>query len=107
MKDILSKALAKVKAEYADIRYEENQVTRIVYAGKELRTVSQSKMKGGHLRVLKNGGWGTNSFNDPAGLDKYLKLAQQAAARVGAASQRKVKLAPAPKINETIRVAPK
>ncbi len=107
MKEILNEALSKINAEYADIRFEENQFTRIIYAGKELKNISFPQMKGGHVRVLKNGGWGTNSFNDPAEIAKAVKLAEQAAGQVGKVIKKKVKLAPAPKINETIRVSPK
>ncbi|MFH0887604.1 MAG: TldD/PmbA family protein [Planctomycetota bacterium] len=107
MKEILSKALEKVDAEYADIRYEDNQITRIIYAGKELKGVSFPKMKGGHIRVLKNGGWGTNSFNEPSKINKSVKLALEAATGVGNSIKKKVKLAPAPVIQEIIKVNPK
>lgn len=105
MKEILSKALSKIDAEYADIRYEENEITRIHYAGKELKNISSSQMKGGHIRVVKNGGWGTNSFNEPAEIDKSTKMAQQAAGQVGASIKKRVKLASVPVVQETVRVA--
>lgn len=106
MKELLTKTLSKVDAEYADIRYEENQLTRLVYSGRELKNISISRMKGGHIRVLKQGGWGTNSFNEPENIEKSLKLATEAAEQVGAYIKKKVRLAPVPIVQETVKVYP-
>jgi predicted Zn-dependent protease len=62
MKDILKKALSKFTGTYADIRYEENRLERLAFNKRELQDISMQTTRGGHVRVLRQGGWGTNSF---------------------------------------------
>ena len=72
MRDRLVKILANLPADYADIRYEENEKTAIVYEGKELRKIAAYSTGGGHLRVYADGGKATSSFSS---LDKAAPLA--------------------------------
>jgi TldD protein len=54
--------LAKVDADYADIRYEVKTETSIGFNGKELTAIGSSSTDGYVLRVLKNGGLSSISF---------------------------------------------
>lgn len=64
MKNILQDIINDIDADYADIRLEEFERTRILYRGKTLEEIGRNFEKGGCLRVFKNGNWGVMSFNE-------------------------------------------
>ncbi len=106
MKDLLARILADVTADYADIRYEENDKTAIGYEGKELRKIAAYSTFGGHLRVYADGGKATASFS---ALDKAAPLAAAtlSAAKLAANHRpRRLRLAAAPVIDDTFPLTP-
>jgi TldD protein len=64
MRDRITKALKGHKANYIEIRLEENHGTHIRYRGKELEETGKSSDFGGNVRALAGGGWGFVSFNN-------------------------------------------
>jgi len=74
MKNYLFSCLSKIKAEYAEIRWEERISTHIHWVGKELESIGTAKEKGGCVRIKGKTGWGFSSFNDLDNLTSYLKL---------------------------------
>lgn len=107
MLDILKNKIDKIKEEYSDIRWEDNYLTRIVYSGKELKYIGSSLMSGGHIRVLCNGGIGTNSFNNINNLDKYIDISSKAAKIMSTNTGKKIKLSPYNPVVDKITVKPK
>ena len=75
MKEKLLKICQSIPADYCELRVHEGSSTSVCYAGKELEDVGERTGLGGCVRVLKEGGWGFASFNDPALLEKYSELA--------------------------------
>ena len=74
MRTHLLSCLNKIKADYAEIRYEERVVTYIHWTGKELESIGTSKEKGGGIRVKGKAGWSFLSFNNLDDLPSYLHL---------------------------------
>lgn len=70
----LEKLLSKVRAEYADLRYEIKKEVQIIFSGRELTQISSTTTDGYVLRVLKNGGFSTLVFTQekdgPAAIHK-------------------------------------
>jgi TldD protein len=66
--------------DYADIRIEQSEVTRVLFRGRELDDIGQGFEKGGCLRVFSRGNWVVASFNR---VDEGLReLAVELAAQV-------------------------
>jgi len=83
MQDKIKKALGSARADYAEIRLEERTAGTVHYTGKELEDIGTRTGAGGCVRALVKGGWGFVSFNDPADLERYVKMACEQAAMVG------------------------
>jgi len=99
MKSYLTSCLNKIKADYAEIRYEENIVTSIHWVGKELESIDISRDKGGCVRIKGKAGWSFSSFNDLERLPYYLKLT----AKQSLLPQNSlIKLAPVPSVVKVI-----
>jgi TldD protein len=64
MKTVLKEILSTIDADYADIRLEEYERTRILYRGTLLEEFGKNFEKGGCLRVFHNGNWGVMNFNE-------------------------------------------
>jgi len=64
LKTYLTSCLGKVKADYAEIRYEETKVVQVHYVGKELEAIGESETQGGGIRVHDKRGWSFVSFNN-------------------------------------------
>ena len=75
MQTHLSSLLDKIKAEYAEIRYEESTSTYFHWIGKELESVGTSKEKGGGVRTKGKAGWSFLSFNNFDNLSSHLHSA--------------------------------
>ena len=83
MRDEITDALKAHKADYIEIRVEENKTTRLVYRGKRLEEVGRTSSIGGNVRALVKGGWGFVSFNDIHNLKENVDLAIKEAKLTG------------------------
>lgn len=83
MRDRLSQALRAADAEYADIRIEDVESTRVIFRGPDLDNIGSSRTSGGIVRALVKGGWGYATFNDLEDLEKRVKEACESARLVG------------------------
>jgi TldD protein len=76
----LTNTLKKHRADYIEVRLEENQSSRIIYRGRELESIDRATAVGGNVRALVKGGWGFVSFNDferlPGRIEQAIKQAQ-------------------------------
>jgi len=99
MKSYLTSCLNKIKADYAEIRYEENIVTSIHWVGKELESIDISRDKGGCVRIKGKAGWSFSSFNDLERLPYYLKLTAKQSLLP---QDSLIKLAPVPSVVKVI-----
>ncbi len=94
MLDKLKSILAGVDADYADIRYEVKQETKISFSGKELTGMSSSATDGHVVRVLKGGGFSSVAFTRPEDAQQALATATENASLVAERTKKPVKLAP-------------
>ncbi|MBC7189554.1 TldD/PmbA family protein, partial [Candidatus Aerophobetes bacterium] len=99
MKSYLLSCLNKIKADYAEIRYEETTTTYIHFIGRELEAIGISREKGGNVRVKGKCGWSFLSFNDLDTLPSYLT---QIARYSHFPQNGKIELAPVPPVVEII-----
>ena len=83
MKDRLTEALKKSRADYCEIRFEIQDQTSIAYRGPEVETVGSSKLEGGIVRACTNGGWGMAVFDSLDNLDHQVQEACICAKLVG------------------------
>jgi len=97
----LTSCLEKVKADYAEIRYEERRVAQVHYVGKELEAIGELETQGGGIRAHDKRGWSFVSFNDISKLEDYLRTAVREACMV---KGRKVKLAPVPSQDKIVKI---
>lgn len=103
----LEAAVGASRADYTDIRYEENRSVTISYENKELRSLSVPTSQGGHVRCYTDGGKAIHSFSSLVDLDKGLKQCAQDAAVSGANRSDKLSLAPAEALRGKFPVNPK
>jgi TldD protein len=102
MKAFLKEVIDGLAVDYADIRVEESETTRIVLRGKELDDVGRSFERGGCLRVFYRGNWVTASFNT---IDETLKeLADELALQVQDLPPREGGLVSLPGFEDVVRV---
>lgn len=90
MLDKLEAAVGNSKADYTDVRYEENRSVTISYQNKELRVLSTPTERGGHVRCYSNGGKAIHSLSRLQDLEKG--IAQCAADSTISGKHRKKKL---------------
>ena len=83
MQEIIREALKRHGADYAEIRIETAESTRLQYRGKELEETSRTTSKGGCARAMYKGGWGFVSFNDISDLKEKVAMAVRQAKLVG------------------------
>jgi len=77
MFDKLKSMLAKVEAEYADIRHEVKNETRIAFNGRELTEIGSNTTDGYVLRILNKGGYASISFTNPDQYEKAITTASE------------------------------
>jgi TldD protein len=70
-------------ADYVEVRLDDTSNNRLVYRGKALEEIGQTRSFGGCVRALVNGGWGFVSFNEPSQLRARAEEAVAAARHVG------------------------
>ena len=73
MRDRLEDAIKRARAEYIEIRFEEVESVSVSFRGREIDSISSSKVRGGIVRALMKGGWGMAVFNDPDRIDGFKK----------------------------------
>jgi TldD protein len=104
MKPLLSEALSGLVADYADIRVEEVERTRIVFRGRSREELRMNFEVGGCLRIFKRGNWAFASFNRlEAGLDE---LAEDAMRHVDLMPWRDERLVKLPAADESLSARP-
>ena len=94
MLEELEAALGSSKADYTDVRYEDNRRVSISYQNRELRRLSATTSSGGHVRCYTRGGKAIHSFSRLKDLNKG--IVQCAADSDIAGSHRKHKLSLVP-----------
>lgn len=73
-------ALKSSRADYTEIRLETSRSTKVVYHGRHLETADVTFDQGGIVRSLvRDGGWGLATFNDPGNLSQRVDQAYQSA----------------------------
>lgn len=83
MKDRMFEALKKADADYAEIRYENEESTSISFRKDEVENASNGSFCGGIVRACKNGGWGVSVFDSIEGLEHQVREACRCAAIAG------------------------
>jgi len=83
MRDRLFEALKKSTADYAEIRFEENDGNNISFRGRELDATRSAKVSGGIVRALTKGGWGQAIFDSPEDMGRQVLEACRCAELVG------------------------
>ena len=77
MRDRLTQALKKARADYAEVRVESSRASRVVFRGKRLELAGENVDAGGNVRVLFKGhGWGVASFTTLDDLPAMMKQAE-------------------------------
>jgi TldD protein len=80
LKDRMVDALSRHGGDFADIRIEAIENTRVSFRGGRLEQALMVRDVGGIVRVLKGGRWGMSSFNDLADLPARVAEARECAA---------------------------
>ncbi|HLE11363.1 MAG: Zn-dependent protease [Bdellovibrionales bacterium RIFOXYD12_FULL_39_22] len=102
MLDKLQKHLSKIKADYADIRYEKMRETRVGFTGQDLTGIGPNDTDGYVIRVYKNGGFATISVTCEADIDKAISRVIENATILGKNSDKKVSLKFPNKVEEVV-----
>jgi predicted Zn-dependent protease len=104
MFDELRKILAKVDADFADIRYEVMTETFLTFLGKDLSRIGTNSTDGYVVRVLKNGGFSSISFTRPQDAEKAVKSAVENAILLSTHLDKPIRLAKVPVIKENVKL---
>lgn len=107
MIEILKKGLANCKADYADLRYEVDRIVRINIRGKEIQSISDSIKDGFHLRLLVNGGFATNTFNDKKLVKRAIRTTRKAALLGSKYVGKKIEYKHGPVIKDNVLTTPR
>jgi len=101
MFDKLKSILAKVRADYSDVRYEIKRETKIGFSGKELTLLVSSDTDGYVLRAVADGGMATTAFTRFEDAEKAAKTVVENARLVAGRARRRVELAKTDVVKET------
>jgi len=93
--DTLRSMISKAKADYADIRYEIKEETRIAFNGRELFHIGSNSTDGFVLRILRGGGLSPIAFTRPDDSERALRSAEGNAALMAGHLKRPVRFAEA------------
>ncbi|MEA3346112.1 MAG: TldD/PmbA family protein [Chloroflexota bacterium] len=100
MLDMIRDALSTSKADYTEIRLEEQEATKVVFRGEDLETADVVIDRGGIVRALcYDGGWGIATFNSLEDLYDRVEQGYQAAKAI---QGERIELAPVPVAKEEI-----
>ena len=102
LRDKLRRAVTGKDADYCEIRLEKRSLTSLRFQGPVLESVVRSTNSGGIVRALKNGGWGTVSFNRLDNLGDLVDLAVRQAALIGRAKREASCLAPVAPVEDIV-----
>jgi TldD protein len=105
MHDRIRRALDLSRADFADIRVEQEWRTHVEYRGQNLENLEASSELGGIVRCLVGGGWGIAVFNSLNELEERVEDAQRIAAIVSDRISEKVELSPADPMEDEVRVS--
>ena len=100
MFDKLRRILAKIEADYADIRYEIMKQSTISFSGKDLTQISSNATDGYVVRILDNGGMSSVVFTKVDDADKAVQAAIENARLVGKTAKKPFKLASVPPVKD-------
>ena len=89
----LKKILSNVEAEFADIRYEKKDESTVSFDNHDLHQIGNNSSDGYVIRVLKNGGFSSISFNSIDDAPKAIKTAIENATLLGKRLKKPVILA--------------
>ncbi len=101
----LERLIGRVKADYADVRYEVKRETSIGFNGRELTGLGSSSADGYVLRVLAGGGLGTVAFTSIADADKALEAATTNAKLIGRHLDDGIRLADTDVVSDEVQPA--
>lgn len=102
LREEMRRAIEGLGVDYADIRLQTRDITKVSYAGHALGEISSEVKNGGMIRALYKGAWGTAVFSSVADLPAKAREAAQLAKLAGRGES---KLAPVPTVVD--RVVPK
>jgi stage V sporulation protein SpoVS len=78
MRDRLTEALKRSRADYAEVRFERTRSSRVSFRGRRLEVAAESVDAGGCVRVLCRGrGWGVASFTTLDDLPRMVEAAER------------------------------
>jgi TldD protein len=102
MKDRLTEALKRSRADYAEVRFERTRSSRVSFRGRRLEVAAESVDAGGCVRVLCRGrGWGVASFTTPDDLPRMIEAAERMSRAV--VLDEPIALAPSePRVDEVV-----
>lgn len=101
MRERMQAALKQSQADYAEIRIEQRESTRVEFRGKTLETASAVIDTGGIVRCLcRHNGWGVATFNSLDDLPARVEQATQSAR--AAQREQPIDLAPIPVSDERV-----
>lgn len=107
MRSELESLIKKQPFDYVDVRLEDLNLFNIAFAGRDLRKVGRSFMRGGLTRVIDGGGLGTNSVTRPHSVEDSIFKAARASRTLGKGSGEPARLAPAPVETADVKAAMK
>ncbi|NPV52341.1 MAG: TldD/PmbA family protein [Firmicutes bacterium] len=103
MRNLVEDALKATGADYAEIRIEERQTTRIAFRGRTLEEIGTSVTLGGSARALVRGGWGFVSFDGVDGLKERVGLAVSQARLATAGDGHVSRLSPVEPVIDSVK----
>lgn len=104
MIDKLKAMVSNLEADYFDIRYETKRVDRLILSKSEIRECGSNLEDGFVLRVLKNGSLASVSFTKPEQAGLAIRKALENALVMAPHRDQAQRLAPAPKVVDTVKV---
>ncbi len=75
MQDLVREAVKRVRADFAEVRWETIFRSRVVFQREQLMALEATEEKGGIVRALVDGAWGLAVFTDPTELPKKIEEA--------------------------------
>jgi len=81
MRELMERALRTSKADYTEIRIEQQEASKVIFRGRDLETADVVIDVGGIVRSLyRDGGWGIATFNSlddlPARVEQAYRCAK-------------------------------
>lgn len=101
-RDQMQDALRGADADYAEIRLEGRDSTRLLYRGGEMEDAAVSSRTNGIVRACCRGGWGVSTFSSLVALKERVRDACRCAALVG---RERTELADVPPAEHVLRAA--